>query len=108
MPIFIKTEKFKDKTLNLSNSERKKFLLMHKDWVKDIANSGHYIHSGYLIDEKKSPGGGGLLILEAKDFLSAKKIVKNDPMIKYELVSWDLQEWISIDGSQPKFSNYLG
>ena len=108
MPIFIKTEKFKDKTLKLSNGERKKFLLMHKEWVKDIANSGHYIHSGYLIDEKKRPGGGGLLILEAKDFLSAKKIVKNDPMIKYELVSWDLQEWISIDGSQPKFSNHLG
>ena len=79
-----------------------------RDRVKDIASSGHYIHSGYLIDEKKMPGGGGLLILEAKDFLSAKKIVKNDPMIKYELVSWDLQEWISIDGSQPKFSNYLG
>ncbi len=108
MPIFIKTEKFKDRTLKLSNSERKKFLLMHKEWVKDIAKSGNYIHSGYLIDEKKMPGGGGLLILEAKDFLSAKKIVKNDPMIKYELVSWDLQEWISIDGSQPKFSNHLG
>ena len=108
MPIFIKTEKFKDKTLELSNIERKKFLLMHKEWVNNISNSGHYIHSGYLIDEKKRPGGGGLLILEAKDFLSAKKIVKNDPMIKYELVSWDLQEWISIDGSQPKFSNYLG
>ena len=54
------------------------------------------------------PGGGGLLIFEAKDFLTAKKIVENDPMIKYELVSWDLQEWVSIDGSQPKFSNYLG
>ena len=108
MPIFIKTEKFKEKTLGLSTSERKKFLLMHKEWVKDIANSGHYIHSGYLIDEKKRPGGGGLLILEAKDFLTAKKIVENDPMIKYELVFWDLQEWISIDGSQPKFSHHLG
>ena len=108
MPIFIKTEKFKDQTLNLSNSERKKFLLMHQEWVKNINISVHFFHSGYLIDEKKRPGGGGLLILEAKDFLSAKKIVKNDPMIKYELVSWDLQEWISIDGSQPKFSNYLG
>ena len=108
MPIFIKTEKFKDKTLKLSNSERKKFLLMHKEWVKDIANSGHYIHSGYLIDEKKRPGGGGLLILEAKDYLTAKKIIENDPMIKHNLVIWNLQEWISIDGSQPKFSNYLG
>ena len=108
MPIFIKTEKFKDKTLKLSNSERKKFLLMHKEWVKGITTSGHYIYSGYLINEKKSPGGGGLLILKAKDYLTAKKIIENDPMIKYELVIWDLQEWIPIDGSQTKFLNHLG
>ena len=108
MPIFIKTEKFKDKTLELSNIERKKFLLMHKEWVNDISKSGHYIHSGYLINEKKMPGGGGLLIIEAKDYLTAKAIIKNDPMIKNELVIWDLQEWIPIDGNQPKFSNHLG
>ena len=108
MPIFIKTEKFKEKTLGLSTSERKKFLLMHKEWVKDISKAGHYIHSGYLINEKKKPGGGGLLIFEAKDYLNARKIIENDPMIKHELVIWDLKEWISIDGSQPKFSNHLG
>ena len=108
MPIFIKTEKFKDKTLELSNIGRKKFLLMHKEWVKDISRSGQYIHSGYLINEKKMPGGGGLLIIEAKDYLTAKKIIENDPMIKYELVTWDLQEWIPINGNQPKFSNHLG
>ena len=102
MPIFIKTEKFKDKTLELSNIERKKFLLMHKEWVKNIINSGHYMHSGYLINEEKRPGGGGLLIFEAKDYLTAKKMIGNDPMIKHELVIWDLQEWVSIDGSQPK------
>ena len=108
MPIFIKTEKFKDKTLELSISEKKKFLLMHKEWVKSISDSGHYIHSGYLINERKIPGGGGLLIFEAKDYLTAKKIIENDPMIKYELVIWDLQEWIPIDEVQPKFSNHLG
>ena len=102
MPIFIKTEKFKKETLKLSNSERKKFLLMHKEWVKDVSRSGQYIHSGYLINEEKRPGGGGLLIFEAKDYLTAKKIIRNDPMIKHELVIWDLQEWVSIDGSQPK------
>ena len=102
MPIFIKTEKFKDKTLKLSNSERKKFLLMHKEWVKDVRRSGQYIHSGYLINEEKRPGGGGLLIFEANDYLTAKKMIRNDPMIKHELVVWDLQEWVSIDGSQPK------
>ena len=108
MPIFIKTEKFKDKTLELSNIERKKFLLMHKEWVKGISKLGTYIHSGYLINEKKMPGGGGLLILEAKDYLTAKKMIENDPMIKNELVIWELQEWIPIDGNQPNFSNHLG
>ena len=108
MPIFIKTEKFKDKTIELSNIERKKFLLMHKEWVKNISESGHYIHSGYLINEQKMPGGGGLLILEAKDYLTAKKIIENDPMIKHELVIWDLQEWIPIVGNQPNLSNHLG
>ena len=73
MPIFIKTEKFKDKTLKLSTSERKKFLLMHKDWIEDVRRSGQYIHSGYLINGEKRPGGGGLLIFEAKDYLTAKK-----------------------------------
>ena len=108
MPIFIKTERFKHTTLELSNKERGKFLLMHKEWVKNISKSGHYMHSGYLINEKKAPGGGGLLIFEARDYITAKKIIKNDPMIKHDLVIWDLQEWISIDGSSPKISNHLG
>ena len=108
MPIFIKTEKFKNKTLELTKSERKKFLLMHREWVKEVTRSGIYIYSGYLINEKKTPGGGGLLIFEAKDYSSAQRIIEKDPMIKNELVIWDLHEWKSIDGSQPKFVDYLG
>tara|TARA_B100000214_G_scaffold158626_1_gene113877 strand:- start:75 stop:401 length:327 start_codon:yes stop_codon:yes gene_type:complete len=108
MPIFIKTEKFKTTTLELTKSERKKFLLMHKEWVKDIIRSGIYIYSGYLINDKKKPGGGGLLIFEAKDYVSAQIIIEKDPMIKNELVIWDLHEWKLIDGSQPNFRNYLG
>tara|TARA_B100001250_G_scaffold367007_1_gene348760 strand:- start:138 stop:464 length:327 start_codon:yes stop_codon:yes gene_type:complete len=108
MPIFIKTEKFKDKTLELSDSERKIFLLMHKEWVKNISHLGHHIHSGYLTNEKKIPGGGGLLIIEAKDYETAKKIIEEDPMIKNELVIWELQEWIPINGIQPENLNHLG
>ena len=108
MPIFIKTEKFKKETLELSNVQRKSFLTRHKKWVKGIRLSGHNIYSGYLINQNKLPGGGGLLILEAKDYLTAKKIIENDPMIKNELVIWDLQEWISIDENQKSFLNHLG
>ena len=103
MPIFIKTEKFKKETLELSENERKNFLSMHKKWVKKISESVNFFHSGYLINEKKMPGGGGLLIFEAKDYLTAKKMIKNDPMIKNKLVIWDLQEWVSIDESKPIF-----
>ena len=108
MPIFVKTEKFKNNTLKLSTSDRKKILFLHKEWVRKIWDSGNYIHSGYLINKNKIPGGGGLLIFEAKDYLSAKKIIEQDPIIKNELVIWELHEWILIDGSQPKFTNHLG
>ena len=108
MPLFIKTEKFKHTTLELTNGERKKFLSMHKEWVKATSKSGICIHSGFLINEKKRPGGGGLLIFEAKDYLTAKNLIKNDPMIKYGLVIWDLHEWKSIDENQQNFSVHLG
>ena len=108
MRLFIKTEKFKKETLELSNNERKNFLLMHKEWVKKISQSGKYIHSGYLINKNKMPGGGGLLIFEAQDYVTAKEIIENDPMIKHKLVIWNLQEWISIYESQPNLKNHLG
>ena len=108
MPIFIKTEKFKSTTLELTKSERKKFLFKHKEWVKDTIRSGTNIYSGYLINDKKKPGGGGLLIFEAKDYVSAQAIIEKDPMIKNELVIWDLHEWKSIDENQPNFLDHLG
>tara|TARA_B100000214_G_scaffold109255_1_gene77104 strand:- start:728 stop:1054 length:327 start_codon:yes stop_codon:yes gene_type:complete len=108
MPIFIKTEKFKAKTLELSKKDRKFFLLMHKKWVESVLESGQIIHSGYLIDEDKIPGGGGLLIIEARNYLTAKKIIQEDPMIKNELVIWKLQEWIPIYRSREELFNHLG
>ena len=108
MPIFIKSEKFKDKTLGLSNRKKKSFLLMHKEWVKSISESGYSIFSGYLVNENSNPGGGGLLMLEAKDYSTAKKIIEEDPMIKNELVSWELHEWIPVIESNSGILNHLG
>ena len=108
MPIFIKTEKFNDKALKLSNKERKKFLLMHKEWVKNISKLGYEIHSGYLINEKKIPGGGGLLIFQARDYLTAKEIIKKDPMITNKLVAWELQEWVPIHVKEQQLITHLG
>ena len=100
MPIFIKTEKFTEKTLKLSPKDRKAFLLMHKKWVEKIKNSGEIISSGYLVNEERSPGGGGLIVFEAKDYSSAKNLISNDPMILNQLVVWDLQEWIPINKNE--------
>ena len=109
MPLFIKTEKFTDNTKKLSNEERKVFILMHKDWVEDLIQSGEFILSGYLTNEEKIPGGGGVLIIEAKNYLAAKNIILNDPMIINKLVKWDLHEWIPVvTNFKNKFINHLG
>ena len=109
MPFFIKTEKFTDDTKKLSNEERKVFLLMHKNWVENLIQSGEFILSGYLIDEQQIPGGGGVLIIEAKNYLAAKNIILNDPMILNKLVKWDLHEWIPVvKNFKNKFITYLG
>ena len=97
MPIFIKTEKFNKNALRMSYKERSIYLEMHKEWVLSMVQSGHYIHSGYLINDKKMPGGGGLLIIESENYLTAKNILINDPMIKNKLVIWNLNEWIPIN-----------
>ena len=109
MPFFIKTEKFTDNTKKLSIEEKKVFLLMHKDWVEALIESGEFILSGYLTNEKKIPGGGGVLILEANDYLEAKNVILNDPMIVNKLVTWELQEWNPIiENIKNKFIHHLG
>ena len=47
-----------------------------------------------LVDYLKRPGAGGLLILEINNYENALKIIKNDPMIKNNLVEWKLNEWV--------------
>ncbi len=99
MSWFIKTERFTKKTLSFLPSERKVHLEDHLKWVQKLSSSGVKIASGYLINEQKEPGGGGWLIIEAKDFETAKSLIINDPMIKRDLVKWRLQEWISVYGN---------
>ena len=59
--------------------------------------NGINIKSGFLVDELKRPGDGGLLILEMNNYKNALKIIKNDPMIKNDLVEWKLNEWVDPD-----------
>ena len=52
---------------------------------------------GFLVNEFQIPGAGGILIIEMKTFKAALQIIKNDPMIKSDLVDWKLHEWIDIN-----------
>ena len=99
MPFFIKTEKFTQQTMSLELEVRKEYLGEHKDWIKRLKKSGKNIFSGYLTNNKRKPGGGGLLILESESFEEAKSLIVQDPMIQNNLVNWDIHELISVDGA---------
>ncbi len=92
MPIFLKTERIKKKFL-VNTQLTKEVIKKHVIWVGKLKQEGINIKSGFLIDQFKKPGGGGVLILECKTYKDAEKIIKNDPMIKNQIVTWKLFEW---------------
>ena len=93
MPFFVKTEFIKKEYL-INNDLKRKIINEHINWVKKLKKEGINVKSGFLIDELKMPGAGGLLILEINNYENALKIIKNDPMIKNDLVEWQLNEWV--------------
>ena len=95
MPIFVKTEIIKKEFIR-QNKFKKKFVDKHILWIKKLKKAGVNIKSGFLVNEIKKPGAGGLLIIEVKTYKEALKIIKEDPMIKNKIVDWKLSEWIDI------------
>ena len=95
MPIFVKTEFIKQEFVS-EEKIKNKSIKQHITWVKNLKESGLNIKSGFLVDEIKKPGAGGLLILEAKTYKDALEIIETDPMIKNNIVEWNLSEWIDI------------
>jgi len=93
MPFFIKTETIKKEYL-IKNDFKRKIISEHINWIKKLKKDGINIKSGFLVDELKRPGAGGLLILEINNYENALKIIMNDPMIKNDLVEWNLNEWL--------------
>ena len=93
MPFFVKTEIIKKEYL-INNDVKRKIINEHIDWVKKLKKEGINIKSGFLVDEFNRRGEGGLLILEMNNYRNALKIIKNDPMIKNDLVEWKLNEWV--------------
>ena len=95
MPIFIKTELIKKEYL-IQKDIRKKVINEHIQWIENLKRKGINIKSGFLVNELKQPGDGGLLILDIETYQDALEIIKNDPMIKNNMVEWKLNEWIDI------------
>ena len=95
MPFFVKTEIIKKEYL-IKNDLKRKIIKEHFDWIKKLKKDGINIKSGFLVNEIKEPGAGGLLIIEVKTYEEALKIIKEDPMIKNKIVDWKLNEWIDI------------
>ena len=95
MPIFVKTEIIKREFIS-NNKFKKKLIDKHKLWIKELTKAGINIKSGFLVNEIKEPGAGGLLIIEVKTYAEALKIIKEDPMIKNKIVDWKLSEWIDV------------
>ena len=95
MSIFVKTELIKNKYL-IQKEFIKKIINEHIRWIEHLKGKGINIKSGFLVDELKQPGAGGLLIIEIETYQDALEIIKNDPMIKNNIVQWKLNEWIDI------------
>tara|TARA_Y100000766_G_scaffold266235_1_gene260415 strand:- start:51 stop:347 length:297 start_codon:yes stop_codon:yes gene_type:complete len=95
MPIFVKTEIIKKEFIR-NKKLKKKFIDKHILWIKDLKKAGINVKSGFLVNEIKEPGDGGLLIIEEKTYKDALNIIKEDPMIKNKIVDWKLSEWIYI------------
>ena len=96
MPFFVKTEIIKKEYL-IKHDLKQKIINEHIDWIKKLKKEGINIKSGFLVDELKRPGEGRLLILEMNNYKNALKIIKNDPMIKNDLVEWKLNEWVDVN-----------
>ena len=93
---FVKLEKFSEETKRLPKQLRQQYIQLHCEWVQQLKKSGINVQSGYLVDKEGKPGGGGVLIVEAISYESAKSIIDKDPLIIEGLVQWELQEWIPI------------
>ena len=98
MAWFVKHETFTAETAALPLAQRKLHLEAHQKWVAQESSAGRRIRSGFLVDEQRQPGGGGLLLFEADSYTEALAWLQQDPMIQTGLVHWTLQEWIPVSG----------
>lgn len=59
----------------------------HINYLKGVASERFFIGGGFQKEK------GGMIVFEAKDFVEAKRIADNDPLIKKDLYTYKLYEW---------------
>jgi uncharacterized protein YciI len=98
VPWFIKKETLTVAFRALPGAERAALLQAHRDWVETQRAAGVAIASGFLVDDQRKPGGGGLLVLQADNYAEAATVIVRDPLIAAGWVDWQLHEWIPAAG----------
>ena len=88
MPTFVKIE-----TGIVNKEVFDRYVSSHKQYVRDLIEKGHKACTGYWAEY-----GGGMLLFEADSLEEAQKIVANDPLVKNNCVSFELHEWVIVEG----------
>ncbi len=65
----------------------------HKAYIQLLMQQGHSPRTGYWANSR-----GGMLLFMAESFDAAFKIVERDPLIVYQCVEYELQEWVIVAG----------
>ena len=94
---FVKTEQFKKPYPVV-----KPYLQQHTQWIQSLRTTNckvYCVTSGYRVDSEGKPGGGGLMIFAAKNYKEALELVKQDPLIVNDCVTWELNGWLSQVGN---------
>jgi hypothetical protein len=85
------------------NELAKNFFKEHLNWVINLEKSGVIFCSGPFVESEATKGkpgspAGGMTILRANSISHAIELVRTDPYVINEIVSFELKEWLVMEG----------
>lgn len=81
-----------NKETQIENTERIKIQQQHMANIKKMATEGTLVLAGPFEQ------GGGLYILDAKDFATAEAMIKEDPTVSNNLNTYKIRPWYTEKG----------
>jgi uncharacterized protein YciI len=81
----------------------KEYFADHLKWMVALEERGILFGSGPFVASKSSEGkpgspAGGMTILRAQSIEEAKSIVQSDPYVMHEVVTFEMKEWLLMEG----------